>query len=103
MATHGYLRPDRPPAPSGPRPEPALADHIAAREQEVAARLDRVLALVEVPEAERASERSILRAFVDGLTLAICRHGLSTTAAHQALASHLDRLDRRPQHLDRAG
>ena len=103
MATHGYLRPDRPPAPSGQRPESALAEHIEAREQEVAARLDRVLALVEVPEAERASERSILRAFVDGLTLAICRNGLSTTAAHQALASHLDRLDRRPQHLDRAG
>ena len=44
-----------------------------------------------------------LRAFVDGLTLAICRNGFSTTDAHQALASHLDRLDQRPHHLDRAG
>ena len=103
LATHGYLRPDRPPVPARRRPDPALAGRVADREGEVVAQLDRVLALLGVPEAERGDERPTLRALVDGLTLAICLHGLSTTAAHQALASHLDRLDRRPQHLDRAG
>ena len=50
----------------------------------MASQLDRVLALIEVPESARAFERPTLRALVDGLTLAICLNGLSTEAAHQA-------------------
>ena len=50
LATHGYLRPDRPPVPARRRPDPALADRVADREQEVVAQLDRVLALLAVPE-----------------------------------------------------
>ena len=60
-------------------------------------------ALLEVPGAERDGERTSLRALVDGLTLAICLHGLTPEAAHETLSAHLDRLDRRSQPLDRAG
>ena len=71
--------PHGPPVPARRRPDPALADRVADRGGEVVAPSLRPgpLALLAVPEGERGDERPTLRALVDGLTLAICVHGLS--------------------------
>ncbi len=75
--------------------DPTLDDHTERREQEVVDTLAGVLDLLRVPESSRDEPGPVLRALVDGLTLAVCTGRLSPEEAHDVVSSHLLKLSQR--------
>ena len=90
IAEHGYV------ARSSQAPEPSHDDELTSLvrgwDHEVDCLLTRALDQLGVGAEDRKTEHALVRAVVDGLTMARCLTGLDDDLARQALSLHLDRL-----------
>jgi hypothetical protein len=82
------------PTPSEPAaraPDPVVARHVRERDEWVAASIDAALTHLGVT-GDRRTQAALVRAVVDGLTVAVCLGRLSPADAQAALRSHLGAL-----------
>jgi DNA-directed RNA polymerase specialized sigma24 family protein len=73
-----------------------LSEQVAEREAEMRSRIDEGLRLLSVGEDRHADEADLLRAHIDGLTLAVCLDRLTPAQAVALLEAYLMGYTARP-------